>query len=330
MTRPRHSASDWPAWIITLVALLFLLAAALTADGQTCPPPGLGPACAATHPLPCPYPVARVTAAHQAAIIAKGGPWVLAPGILAPYPGMVREYQTAEDWRRAAWSLPHDVYRWPYCRAGQPCGLSVENAAWAVAKVLKPNSDIDSCFGHTGNHGVAAESFAWLYGVRPTFGQWLELECNGDRGGWWAADGRLHKALLCSQGGAPPPEPSPVPPPVPVPPPPPPEPLPCVPFAGSPCEAQCDALRSRFGASWTPETCLSATGGVIGTKCASVCRGGEPEEPEPEPEPQPEEPGEPELECWTGTVKGRFIPGVPSTGRLEVELFRVDCPEEML
>lgn len=325
MTRPRHSASDWPAWIITLVALLFLFAAALTADGQTCPPMGLDPACAAEHPLPCPYPVARVTAAHQAAIIAKGGPWVLAPGILAPYPGMAREYQTAEDWRRAAWSLPHDVYRWPYCREGAPaCGLSVENAAWAVAKVLKPNSAIDSCFGHTGNHGVAAESFVWLYGAKPTFGQWLQLECNADRGGWWAADGRLHQALLCSQGGTPPPEPTPVPPPVPVPPPPPPEPPSCEPYEGSNCQARCTQVGKDR------EWCLDAErengARLLFDLCSGVCRDDEPR-PEPEPEPTPEEP-EPGM-FWLPVEPregGVFLPGVfiPSTGKLEIQLFPVE------
>lgn len=118
----------------------------------------------------------------------------------------------------------------------------------------------------------------------------------------------------------------PTPPPAPVPPPPPPELPDCTPFEGSACEAQCDAGRERFGKTWTREWCLSpdrdqARG--IGAKCASVCRGGE---PPPEPEPEPEEPAEPELECWEGRVTGKFRPGVPSTGRLEVELFRVDCP----
>ena len=307
----KKRSPDWPAWTLFLVALLFIFAFALTADGQTTP-----------------YPAVQPDAA-QRVLLRSIGPVECGPPINLTF-------ETLEGFR--AWLWPQEVDHghgaWSILR-GHECVIpGWEDRCWNAPVVtqgragsvlfdaLKP-ARCDGreptwsarSKGPAGGHSSDVVT-GWYrrYGdIDPTVGQWMHALANYVCPPAYCVD----RALV---GSVTPPPPAPEPqPPVPPPPPQPPPPGPptCTPYAGSSCEARCTQVGKDR------EWCLAAEresgARLLFGLCSGVCRDGG-------PEPDPEEPPTPEPECWEGRVTGKFRPGVPSTGRLEVELFRVDCP----
>jgi hypothetical protein len=256
------------------------------------------------------------------------GPWEPGDPVtrqLAARAGIALSYPDLEAMRADLWPRPLVVDRVNLEQLAVSFYRGPERGrdhnAWGkIADVLKPaprggRSWYDLGTGEIGQTALAR--WREIKGREPSLGQYLQLDANYVSAARWWPDplpDRIYACLNPSPQPDPEPEPQPEPVPVPVPPPPPPPPS-CTPFAGSPCEARCDRVgRDR---DWCLDPERESGAAHLFNLCSGVCRGGE-------PEPEPEEPVE--LECWEGEVRGRLVPGAPSTGVLEVELFRVDCP----
>lgn len=339
MTRPRP---DWRGWTLAALAITLLLALALTADGQEVRTPGVG--------LPgVPHPEFVRQWCNEKR---PGGCSHRAPAgfdcFHCPSAGWTghrnENYQRSEQLLRTCWEK--DVWGTKASYTGQHTSAELE---WAQVAVPTTGPLSRTCWYDA--HEIGGESHpivltdltaerywasevraaqlvgAWRLGVfayggyDPVLGGRVSAEAILDeqgrpRRGLWPVwlDNR-------TTGATPEPEPHPAPAPQPPPPVPPPT---CEPYAGSTCEARCVQVRRDREWCLDPERENGAR--LLFGLCSGVCRDGEPP-PEPPP-PEPEEPPVLELECWEGRATARFIPGVPSTGRLQVEMFRVDCPEE--